>query len=63
MYAFDCLYLNGASLLREPLTARREALTSALVEVPGQLALATAKISTDVEELEVWEDYVMHWRK
>ncbi|KAF8067164.1 lig1 [Scenedesmus sp. PABB004] len=54
VYAFDCLYLNGSSLLHEPLTARRDALSAGLVEVPGQLTLATAKTSTDVEELEAF---------
>jgi hypothetical protein len=53
VYAFDCLYHNGASLLHEPLTKRRELLHASLVEVPGQLAQATTKISNDVEELEV----------
>lgn len=53
VFAFDCLYHNGVSLLHEPLTTRRELLSTALVEVPGQLALATTKISNDVEELEV----------
>lgn len=53
VYAFDCLYYNGASLLHEPLTKRRDVLHSALVEKPGQLAHATTKISNDVEELEV----------
>eukprot|EP00882_Tetradesmus_deserticola_P020475 GHRQ01022122.1.p1 GENE.GHRQ01022122.1~~GHRQ01022122.1.p1 ORF type:complete len:706 (+),score=396.24 GHRQ01022122.1:148-2118(+) len=54
VYAFDCLFHNGASLLHEPLTKRRELLHASLVEVPGQLALATTKISNDVEELEAF---------
>lgn len=53
MYAFDCLYLNGKSLLHKPLSERREALYSALVPKEGQLAFATAKTSRDVEELAV----------
>ena len=44
MYAFDCLYLDGKPLLREPLTTRREALYSALQPVPWQLEFATAKV-------------------
>ncbi|WIA12629.1 hypothetical protein OEZ85_006285 [Tetradesmus obliquus] len=54
VYAFDCLYHNGASLLHEPLTKRRQLLHDSLVEVPGQLAQATTKISNDVEELEAF---------
>ncbi len=53
LFAFDCLYLNGQSLLHKPLTERREALYSALVEKEGQLQFASAKTSRDVEELEV----------
>lgn len=53
VFAFDCLYHNGNSLLHEPLTKRRELLNDALVEVAGQVAHATTKISNDVEELEV----------
>lgn len=53
VFAFDCLYLNGEPLLTKPLTERREALYGSLKEVEGQLAFATAKVSRDVEELEV----------
>lgn len=51
VYAFDCLSINGRTLLREPLTARREALGSALEPLHGHLEFATAKTSRDVEEL------------
>ncbi|KIY95400.1 DNA ligase 1 [Monoraphidium neglectum] len=51
VYAFDCLYLNGRSLLHAPLSERRAALYSSLKPAEGQLAFATAKISRDVEEL------------
>jgi DNA ligase-1 len=44
IFAFDCLYLNGRTLLREPLTERRAALHSALNTRPGLLELATAKV-------------------
>lgn len=53
VFAFDCLYLNGASLLHAPLSERRAALYGALKPVEGQLAFATAKTSRDVEELAV----------
>ncbi len=54
VFAFDCLYLNGEVMLRKPMTERREALMSAMVEVPGELQFAVAKTSNDVEELQVW---------
>lgn len=51
IFAFDCLYMDGKVLLREPLTVRREALKAALTEIPGQMEFAVAKTSNDVEEL------------
>ena len=44
VFAFDCLYLNGKTLLREPLTARREALYSALAPITGEVEFASAKV-------------------
>ena len=40
VFAFDCLYINGRSLLREPLEERRKALYGALDEVADLLAVA-----------------------
>eukprot|EP00195_Chlamydomonas_chlamydogama_P015251 CAMPEP_0202891666 /NCGR_PEP_ID=MMETSP1392-20130828/1671_1 /ASSEMBLY_ACC=CAM_ASM_000868 /TAXON_ID=225041 /ORGANISM="Chlamydomonas chlamydogama, Strain SAG 11-48b" /LENGTH=944 /DNA_ID=CAMNT_0049575491 /DNA_START=248 /DNA_END=3082 /DNA_ORIENTATION=+ len=56
IFAFDCLYINGRSLLKEPLSARREALYGALQEREGEFMFATAKTSTDVEELQRFLD-------
>ena len=53
VFAFDCLYINGRSLLREPLEERRKALYGALNEIEGEMQFATAKTSKDVEELQV----------
>lgn len=44
VFAFDCLSINGRTLLRAPLTERREALYSALTALPGRLEFATAKV-------------------
>ena len=44
LYAFDCLHLNGETLLQQPLSARREKLYSALIESPGELWFAEAKV-------------------
>ena len=54
LYAFDCLYLNGEPLLREPMSKRREALYSAFQEVPGEFFFVTEKTSRDVDELQVF---------
>jgi hypothetical protein len=51
VFAFDCLSIDGRTLLREPLTARREALYSALEPAPGQLEFATAKVRGVLEAL------------
>jgi DNA ligase-1 len=53
VFAFDCLYLNGESLLHKPLSERRAAMCRALAPKEGQLEFATAKTSRDVEELAV----------
>lgn len=45
IFAFDCLYLNGETLLQKPLTERRDALHSALNEKHGELHFATAKVT------------------
>lgn len=45
LFAFDCLYLDGAELLQRPLTERRAALYSAVNEAPGELLFATAKVA------------------
>ncbi|KXZ56337.1 hypothetical protein GPECTOR_1g298 [Gonium pectorale] len=52
LFAFDCLYLNGESMLHKPLTERRAALYSALIEKEGELQYASYKTSRNVEELE-----------
>jgi DNA ligase-1 len=51
--AFDLLYLNGASLLHSPLSARRSALRSAFAEVPGRFSFAVSAESNDTEEIGV----------
>ena len=44
LFAFDCLYLDGAELLQRPLTERRAALYTAVNQAPGELLFATAKV-------------------
>ena len=56
LYAFDCLYLNGKSLLREPMSVRRRALYNSFSKTKGEFLFATAKTSKDVEELQVFLD-------
>ncbi|GAX75595.1 hypothetical protein CEUSTIGMA_g3039.t1 [Chlamydomonas eustigma] len=56
VFAFDCLYINGRSLLKCPLEERRAALYSAMQEMEGEMQFATAKTSKDVEELQRFLD-------
>jgi len=44
IFAFDCLYLNGETLLQQPLTKRRAALQTAVKEEHGRMQIATAKV-------------------
>jgi hypothetical protein len=43
LFAFDCLYRNGAMLLQRPLSERREALRASVAEKPGELQFAVTK--------------------
>ncbi|KAL6760310.1 ATP-dependent DNA ligase [Haematococcus lacustris] len=54
LYAFDCLYVNGRSLLQAPLTERRAALYASVKEKPSELQFALTKTSRDLEELELF---------
>ena len=56
LFAFDCLYLNGESLLESTLKERREALYGAFVESPGKFQFAKTMTSKDLEELSVFLD-------
>jgi ATP-dependent DNA ligase len=53
LYCFDCLYLDGEVLMRRPLVERRKAMYEAIVPQEGKIQFATAKISRDLEELQV----------
>ncbi|CAH1795368.1 unnamed protein product [Owenia fusiformis] len=51
VYAFDLLYLNGESLVREPFRVRREKLRESLKEVEGEFVFATSMVSSDTEKI------------
>ena len=56
LFAFDCLYKDGETLLRKPLSERREALASSLVENPGEVQLAVGSRESGVEQLAAFLD-------
>ncbi|KAH7950047.1 hypothetical protein HPB49_018998 [Dermacentor silvarum] len=52
VFAFDLLYLNGESLVKETLRKRRELLRKILVEVPGETQLARSADLSTVEDIQ-----------
>lgn len=52
LYAFDLLYLNGESLLRQPLRKRRELLFSAFHRVPGEFHFAEFRNLQEPDEIQ-----------
>lgn len=54
LYAFDLIYINGRSLLQEPLQTRREILRASFHEVPGQFHFAQYKDTSDPTEIEAF---------
>uniref|UniRef100_A0A2I2Z2P5 DNA ligase n=1 Tax=Gorilla gorilla gorilla TaxID=9595 RepID=A0A2I2Z2P5_GORGO len=51
LYAFDLIYLNGESLVREPLSRRRQLLRENFVETEGEFVFATSLDTKDVEQI------------
>ncbi|XP_052787449.1 DNA ligase 1-like [Mya arenaria] len=51
VYAFDLLYHNGESLVREPLRRRRQLLRDSFQEVAGEFVFATSMVSSNTEEI------------
>lgn len=51
LFAFDLLYLNGKSYIREPLKVRRRVLYDSFVEAPGEFQFATKLDTHDVDAM------------
>ncbi|XP_051693390.1 DNA ligase 1 isoform X2 [Oryctolagus cuniculus] len=51
LYAFDLIYLNGQSLVREPLSRRRQLLRENFVETEGEFLFATSLDTKDLEQI------------
>lgn len=52
VFAFDMLYHNGESLVKEPFRKRRELLRKTLIEVPGETQLARSADLSTVEDIQ-----------
>ncbi|KAI5092878.1 DNA ligase 3, partial [Silurus meridionalis] len=51
VYAFDLLYLNGESLVREPLSKRRDLLRQSFIEKEGEFVFARSLDSDNTETI------------
>jgi DNA ligase-1 len=59
VFAFDLLFLNGQSLVKEPLKKRRELLLSSFNEIEGDFMFATSADPKSVDEMqELLEDSI-----
>ncbi|KKA27132.1 hypothetical protein TD95_000391 [Thielaviopsis punctulata] len=56
VFAFDLLYLNGASVVEKSLRERRALLREAFTPVEGEFALATAMDSQELEDIQTFLD-------
>ncbi|XP_075461332.1 DNA ligase 1 isoform X2 [Ascaphus truei] len=56
VYAFDMLYLNGESLVKEPFAKRRQLLRESFVETDGEFMLATYMDTTSTDEISEFLD-------
>ncbi|KFO26258.1 DNA ligase 1 [Fukomys damarensis] len=51
LYAFDLIFLNGESLVRQPLSRRRQLLRENFVETEGEFVFATSLDTKDMEQI------------
>uniref|UniRef100_A0A8C5PCT0 DNA ligase n=1 Tax=Leptobrachium leishanense TaxID=445787 RepID=A0A8C5PCT0_9ANUR len=51
IYAFDILYLNGTSLVKEPFLKRRQLLRDSFLEAEGEFMFATFMDSSNTDEI------------
>ncbi|OCT72895.1 DNA ligase 1 isoform X1 [Xenopus laevis] len=56
VYAFDMLYLNGESLVKEPFAKRRQLLRESFLETEGQFMFATYMDKSNTDEISEFLD-------
>ena len=65
VYAFDLLYLNGQSLVRDPFEKRRALLREHFTEIEGEFMFASSIISSNTEDIQEFLDESVkgEWRE
>ncbi|XP_067412580.1 DNA ligase 1 [Emydura macquarii macquarii] len=56
LYAFDMLYINGESLVKEPFSRRRQLLHESFVETEGEFLFATSMDTCNTDEISEFLD-------
>ncbi|KAL0210594.1 hypothetical protein RCL1_005030 [Eukaryota sp. TZLM3-RCL] len=56
LFAFDCIYLNGQSLLHEPFITRRKFLHENFIEIQGKFHFAVFENCSSVEDISAFLD-------
>lgn len=51
IFVFDCLYMNGESLINKPISTRREILEQCFCEVPNRILLSEKHIINNMDSL------------
>ena len=51
IYAFDLLYINGESLVSQPLRHRRDVLKSSFPQVEGEFMFASSLVTSDTDSV------------
>ncbi len=52
VFLFDCIYLNGKSLLEETLTTRRMRLREAIHTIPNKVSFVVSKEADDFDAIQ-----------
>jgi len=54
VFAFDCLYLNGQSLIKKTFKERREALHNSFIPIEGEFTFAKSIVASTDEEIQTF---------
>ncbi|KAI8139140.1 ATP-dependent DNA ligase [Fennellomyces sp. T-0311] len=60
IFAFDCLYMNGESLLQKPLSVRRQTLVDSFQETDNEFYYAKFMDTNNIEDIQQFLDVSIH---